>query len=51
MPHLMKSLAVLGFVVVVTGPLKGERRTTVPYSVETAHPGLRRLARSPTVGL
>ena len=28
------------FVVVVTGPLKGEWRTTVPYSVETAHPGL-----------
>jgi hypothetical protein len=28
------------FVVIVTGPLDGEWRTTVPYSVETPHPGL-----------
>jgi hypothetical protein len=28
------------FVVIVTGPLKGEWRTTVPYSVEAAHPGV-----------
>jgi hypothetical protein len=28
------------YVVIVTGPLEGEWRTTVPYSVETPHPGL-----------
>jgi len=28
------------FAVIVTGPLEGEWRTTVPYSVETPHPSL-----------